>query len=214
MTYGNPYGCYMGYPGGGSHVLPETAKYNGKELTFEGIPTTGDEFITWKVLVEADVVRAANYQKPAAAQRYIALAFDPNATEAELRAVPDEMLQLDQLVGSRVMKGMKALTDAVKSGEVDGGNASFLMTKLNELQTGSMMNTAKPMVGRQWIHTIAVHFQQFAAVESKRAKDELSRARCTDKEEMGAYIANYDRLSMLFCGVTEAEKTDILINMF
>ena len=137
MMFGNPYGCYVGHPGVGTPMVPENAKYNGKELTFEGIPTTGDEFITWKALVESDVVRAANYAKPAVAQRYVEVALDPNATEAELRAVPDEMLQLDQLVSSQIMKGMKALIDSVRAGNIDGGNASFLMTKLQKLQTSS-----------------------------------------------------------------------------
>ena len=158
MAYGNLYGHYMGYPGAGPPGPPENTKYNGKELTFVGIPTTGDEFRTWKSLVQTDVIRAAILKFPAAAQTYIALAFDPKATEEQLRKIPDELLPLDQLVASQVMKGMKTLSDAVKSGDVDGGGASFLMTKLNELQTDLMTSSTKHMVGRQWIHTIAFHF--------------------------------------------------------
>ena len=138
----------MGHPGVGMPIVPNNAKYNGKELTFEGIPTSGDEFITWKILMESDVVRAANYSKPAVAQQYVEVALNPRATEAELRDVPEEMLQLDQLVSSQIMKGMKTLIDSVRAGSVDGSNASFLMTKLQKLQTSSSSGSAAKPVGR------------------------------------------------------------------
>ena len=213
MAYGARCGPYMGFPGAGPPIPPRGNHYKGRDLTFEGIPTSGDKFMMWKIQVQTDVVRAANMTVPAVAQEYIALAFNSKATEEQLRSVPEELLQLDALVASQIMKGMNDLSAQAKSGD-DAACASFLMTKLNELQAEIANINAKRIVGRQWVHKIALHFKQFAAVESRRAKRELSETRCASRDDMGQTLMTYDRLSLLFCGLTDTEKVEILVKMF
>ena len=94
-----------GVPLGGPQQYP--SHYKGHDLTFEGIPMSGEEFITWRTQVQTDVVRAANLNTPGLAQEYVDVAFDVGATDTQLRDVPPQLAQLDALVASQVMKGLK-----------------------------------------------------------------------------------------------------------
>ena len=152
MPYANgpPYHDMLPLIPGGvpPHVPPQRSiHYKGRDLTFEGIPTSGDKFLTWKMQVQSDVVRAANMTSPSMAQEYIELAFSVEATDEQLCNVPQELAQLDALVASQVMKGLKELTEQSKSTD-DAASASFLMTKLNEMQAKAAKDKSIRFLGR------------------------------------------------------------------